>query len=298
MKQKIIKSFVLIVVGIVISLLSGCARVDTFVQENDDGSISECVIVELNRNEIESLNDPNYDIDAIKSDIKTTSAKVVQEMNEKLNIMADFAGKQEFKNGIKINYISWEGDKYYLSVNFQNREVYNFYYYGTTEVESIEPEYEEHFFYTKLIYHTRPTLRRTNDYNILSNMFKRFATKYPKLLNSSNIKLTYTYVGDYKRLHSNADYTYISNNKSYHVWELDRVYDPDGNLKGFDVNEDIELYFLVANKAHWMIVCIGAGLGISTILILIFVFNEIAKSRKNNKKLLNMLRKRIKNTKN
>ena len=119
-------------------------------------------------------------------------------------------------------------------------------------------------------------------------------SKYPKLLNSENLELTYTYIGDYKRLHSNADYSYNTNNKSYHVWKLDRVYDTDGNLKGFDVNKDVELYFLVANRANWIVLCLIIGLTISFVLIMSVLILRAVKQKVDNKKLINKLLKKNK----
>ncbi len=256
------KVFAFLLLLVVAVCLAGCSEVQTMTVTNSDGTIDEMVYVTLDQSEVESV---GYSYSTVQDDISDTSLNYAQSyinsfyqrVHSAMLMTSDPASLQmlqSFLSGVEVVGNEWYDDTYAIGLRFSNVYVYYYYYYGTTEVESSEGTREDHFFYYTITYTGLTTYYVYS--SLASSLTEYFTEKYPNFVNTDGNQMLYTYVTDSARLHSDAAYvTYVSG-EYYHTWVVD----------GTDTA--VTIYYTLANRGHWILVSIGAALGISLVIFL------------------------------
>lgn len=265
----------------VISLcFTGCAVVNAGTIINLDGSIDEVVAVSLN---LEALAEQNYteqQIEALKTDISRTAKQEAESIKQKFlldiewNIVnttdADtIQTLTEYKSGLNIIYDTWEENTYRIGLKFKDRDVYR-YHYQIPENSNVKMHTEKHFLHTKVYYYSLTMYAKHQA--LYSELNAEFSLKYPKFINNENNQLIFTYVTEFHREHSNAQFiSQGSDGNYYHSW----VVDPE------DVTKPIMIYYNVANTEVWIALCVAVALIACGIFLIVGVI--LQKTRKESK---------------
>lgn len=271
-----VKNFIIVIFLLLMTVcLSACSEVRAMTMTNDDGTIDELVYVTLNQEEIENS---GYNLDEIKQRIETNSMneanRIVSSFNLRIQIALSTITDEEtrqvlqsYYDGIAVVGNVWEENTYVIGIRFEDIDVYR-YYYNITESSTGYSDIEEHFLYNTVYYNSTNLYADYHDlYDRLSSYYSSY---YPDLVDSENNQLLYTYVTDLHREHSNADYVSRIDGLYYHTW----VIDPN------NIEENIVIYYNLANQANCLLVCLAVGLGVLSILGIIALI--INKKRKKN----------------
>ncbi len=275
-KSKINRILCAILLLTVVFIFSACCEVRAMTVVNDNGTIDELVYVTLNNQQISNT---GYSITDIKQDVSNTgfveAKKIVEEFDKRIYVeilsTADEDTKEELRRllgGIEILGNEWKGNDYLIGLRFRNNKVYR-HYYNISGESSVKPREEKHFFYDKIIYEGMTMYVNYN--SLYNNIYNKYTEKYPELISSEN-KIMYTYVSNLRREHSDADFITKMNGKYYHTWELE---DGKTDLK-------ITLYYNVANRSNWILVCVGTSILVGGILLIIGLIIEKSKKNKEN----------------
>ena len=271
-----IKNFIIIIFLLLMTVcLSACSEVRAMTMTNEDGTIDELVYVSLNQEEIENS---GYSLNEIKQRIETSSMneanRIVSSFNLRIQIALSTTTDDEtrqvlqsYYDGIAIVGNSWEENTYVIGLRYKNINVYR-YYYNITEANTGYSDIDEHFFYNTVYYNS------TNLYADYHDLYDRltsyYSSYYPDLIDSENNQLLYTYVTDLHREHSNADYISKIDGLYYHTWVIDQN----------DIDENIVIYYNLANQTNCILICIAIAVGICAVLGIIALI--INKKRKKN----------------
>ena len=270
-----IKNFIIIFLLLMTVCLSACSEVRAMTMTNEDGTIDELVYVSLNQEEIENS---GYSLNEIKQRIETSSMneanRIVSSFNLRIQIALSTTTDDETRQVLQSYYDeiaivgnSWEENTYVIGLRYKNINVYR-YYYNITEANTGYSDIDEHFFYNTVYYNS------TNLYADYHDLYDRltsyYSSYYPDLIDSENNQLLYTYVTDLHREHSNADYISKIDGLYYHTWVIDQN----------DIDENIVIYYNLANQANCILICIAIAVGICAVLGIIALI--INKKRKKN----------------
>ena len=271
-----VKNFIIVIFLLLMTVcLSACSEVRAMTMTNEDGTIDELVYVTLNQEEIENS---GYNLDEIKQRIETNSMneanRIVSAFNLRIQIALSTITDEEtrqvlqsYYDGIAVVGNVWEENTYVIGIRFEDIDVYR-YYYNITENSTGYSDIEEHFLYNTVYYNSTNLYADYHDlYDRLSSYYSSY---YTDLVDSENNQLLYTYVTDLHREHSNADYVSRIDGLYYHTW----VIDPN------NIEENIVIYYNLANQANCLLVCLAVGLGVLSILGIIALI--INKKRKKN----------------
>lgn len=273
--NKILMMFMLIVVTI---CFSACSSVRAMTVTNDDGSIDELVYISLDDQALSDAGYDNVDIENLQTDITTTAMReanaIVQNFKNRIDnqllFTTDFQTRTALiaiRDGLQVVGSGWQNNTYVIGLRFQNSDIYR-YYYNITDTTTVEPENEEHFLYTKVIY---SGLTMYVDYSDLYNSLEaEFNAKYPEFIDSSSNELLYTYVTDLRREHSDADYVTYMDGKYYHTWLVDSE----------NIAEPITLYYNIANRGNCILLCIGISILVCGVLLIIGLIVDKHKKKK------------------
>ena len=266
-----VKNFIIVIFLLLMTVcLSACSEVRAMTMTNEDGTIDELVYVTLNQEEIENS---EYSLDEIKQRIETNSMneanRIVSAFNLRIQIALSTITDEEtrqvlqsYYDGIAVVGNVWEENTYVIGIRFEDIDVYR-YYYNITENSTGYSDIEEHFLYNTVYYNSTNLYADYHDlYDRLSSYYSSY---YPDLVDSENNQLLYTYVTDLHRGHSNADYVSRIDGLYYHTW----VIDPN------NIEENIVIYYNLANQANCLLVCLAVGLGVLSILgIIALIINK------------------------
>ena len=231
--------------------------------------------LKLNQEEIENS---GYNLDEIKQRIETNSMneanRIVSAFNLRIQIALSTITDEEtrqvlqsYYDGIAVVGNVWKENTYVIGIRFEDIDVYR-YYYNITENSTGYSDIEEHFLYNTVYYNSTNLYADYHDlYDRLSSYYSSY---YPDLVDSENNQLLYTYVTDLHREHSNADYVSRIDGLYYHTWVIDSN----------NIEENIVIYYNLANQANCLLVCLAVGLGVLSILGIIALI--INKKRKKN----------------
>ena len=250
--------------------LSACSEVRAMTMTNEDGTIDELVYVSLNQEEIENS---GYSLNEIKQRIETSSMneanRIVSSFNLRIQIALSTTTDDETRQVLQSYYDeiaivgnSWEENTYVIGLRYKNINVYR-YYYNITEANTGYSDIDEHFFYNTVYYNFTNLYADYHDlYDRLTSYYSSF---YPDLIDSENNQLLYTYVTDLHREHSNADYISKIDGLYYHTWEIDQN----------DIDENIVIYYNLANQTNCILICIAIAVGICGILgVIALIINK------------------------
>lgn len=271
-----VKNFIIVIFLLLMTVcLSACSEVRAMTMTNEDGTIDELIYVTLNQEEIENS---GYNLDEVKQRIETNSMneanRIVSAFNLRIQIALSTITDEEtrqvlqsYYDGIAVVGNVWEENTYVIGIRFEDIDVYR-YYYNITENSTGYSDIEEHFLYNTVYYNSTNLYADYHDlYDRLSSYYSSY---YTDLVDSENNQLLYTYVTDLHREHSNADYVSRIDGLYYHTW----VIDPN------NIEENIVIYYNLANQANCLLVCLAVGLGVLSILGIIALI--INKKRKKN----------------
>ncbi len=270
--KKISAILISIMLCVVTLLFSGCGSVRSMTMTNADGTIDELVYIELDEEQVKAA---DYNIKELELDISLTGERIAQgyvdtfvrEMSKKSG-EAKTEEKQIFYNraasGIKIIKSQWQENTGVLGIKFLNNDVYKL-FYGITDENTNEPLEEKHLFYSKISYvgHSK--------YIAYSSLYDElkiyYEAKYPNLIKEDSGELLYTFVTNYRRERSNADYVTKMDGQYYHTWVIDSL------------DEEIVIYYNTLNRGNMIIAVVIFSLIVCAILnLIVFVKKKKAKA--------------------
>lgn len=244
-----------------------CGEVNSRIIVKENGSIEEVVTITYDNEKIKQAGYTSAQILELKEQVKADAETVGKNMNKALNDKVDAkilttADKEtveilkSYYNGISMFDGSNE-NVYSVKVVFKNYDVYKF-YYNISEDAKTEKKVEEHFFYSKVYWYGGTMYMRHRElYDTLKSLYEE---KYSNLINHEENKLTYTYVCDLRREHSNADYIEKGEDGYYHTWVID---------KEQATEQTIMFYYNIANSGNWILVCI-----LITVVVTLIMFGS------------------------
>lgn len=265
MTKQLFKPLCFILMLIILAFtFSACASVRATTITNEDKTIDELVTIELDEVELVRA---GYSVVLLKEDIKTRSLveaeNVCKELNVKIeqHMLLDITDETKeilnsYKNGLSVVYADWQNNSFTIGIRFSSIDVYR-YYYNITEDQQIQYYMEEHFFYNKIYYYASTKYVAYNE--LYNRMNEIYSMSYPDLINSESNELTYTYITESRREHSDADFVNKIDNKYYHTW----IIDPK------NVDKPVIIYYNVANTGNCILVCLAGTLVLTVILVLI-----------------------------
>ncbi len=265
-KKASLKILFVVMLLVITLCFSACASVRSATISNDDGTIDEIVNIKLDKQKIvlagqnytEIQEKIKYDCNRVgglilASFLQRTEEEDMQVYNEKLDVL------------ISDN---WVDDCFEIRIKFDSRDVYNF-YYKIRQEDEIKPEVEHHFFYDKITYTGFTSYAVSN--SLVGNLKAYFEMYYdPEFLDLSNCKFCYSMVTNLRRERSDADYVNKINGKYYHTWEID-IDQP---------NQQIEIYYNLANRGNCIIFCVILALSLCAILLIVgLIVSKINKNK-------------------
>ena len=260
------RGIVIILLLIVTISFSACSSVRNMTIENDNGTIDELVYISLNTDEIYSAGYDYTDIVEMKKDIVEKSEEKAEQLISNFRVRMKVL---PFANvGVKVISSGWENDTYAIGLRFDNMSIYQL-YYGIDDNNTSDVKKTEKFLYTKHEY------KRYTKYYIYQSLYKElkdnYNNKYPEFVSSENNETLYTYVSDTSRLHSDADFITKQDGKYYHTWEIDSE----------NLDQEITMYYKIANRGNWIIMCIIITLLFTSVLLIISFIIKIISYNKN-----------------
>ncbi len=282
-KSSITKLLVVLLLIATAFCFSACAKVNAGVIVNADGTINEVVTVSLN---IDTLLQQGYtvtDIQNLKDDISTTAQM------EASGLIQDFVNiinwriatnaytdetieiLNEYKQAVKVVKADWKNNVFAIGLKFAGKDVYN-YYYNIPSTSSLQLQAEKHFLYTKYYYYASTMF--ADNISLYQKLNVHFSLNYSEFIDSGANELSFTYATDSRREHSNA--TSIvkgGDGLYYHTWIV-----PADN-----VNMPVMIYYNVANSARCIMLCVGASLIVSAVLVAVGFIIIKVKNKSQNK---------------
>lgn len=269
----LIKIILILLLSLITINFSACAQVRAMTITNEDDTIDEMVTISLDADAVIAQ---GYDVIDMKLDIESTSQNIAINMRDKLNtkiaqdkILATPETKQilnGFIDGISVIKSAWKDNTFAIGIRFQNIDIYK-YYYDISEQTKKEMQTEKHFFYDKIYYYSSTMYVKHN--NLYNSMNSYFSVKYPNLIESETNELLYSYKTSLRRQHSDADFITKQDGEYYHTWIVDK-----DNLE-----EQIMLYYNVANPESYIIVSLAVTAGLVLILALVCGVIELIKKK-------------------
>lgn len=273
--KQILLIFMLLVMAV---CFCACGEINSMIITNDNGSIEEIVTITLDNEEILNKGYSVNQLLELKNSIKAEAKNQAKNMKDNLNAKIDLQlltttdkdtikTLQSYYNGIS----AFEGEEenvYSIKVVFKDINVYK-YYYGISETSKAEMKEEKHFFYNKVYwYGSTMYIKHRGLCDAIKTVYEE---KYSDLINHNEGKLTYTYVCDLRREHSNADYiTKGEDFKYYHTWVID---------KENATEQTIMFYYNVANQTNCILVCLAITFGVALILGIVAITLHFVKKK-------------------
>ena len=253
-------SLILLFVAIVFCACSS-TRVMTIFSE--DGSVEELVYIGLDFKQIEAMGENNSNVKEYAQLLATiTATKLATDYN-----LQNSSNFPNIEQPIKVIDVVWySDDSFMVGLKFASTAVYKD-YYSIASSNNAVMQTEKHFLYTKY-YQTGSTIyvAESKLYNEIKNAV---LISYPNFIEADN-ELLYTYQTSSRREHSDANYITHTNGKYYHTWVID-----NNNLA-----QPITIYYILANRANIILLCLGISLAVCAILGTIVLI----KNKKENKK--------------
>lgn len=246
---KIAKKF-LIVLIMLFTTISFCACSTTRFETtyNDDGSIEQRIYITLNKAELgEEYVDLYSEVMGIaQQQIESERANfLINNLDFSLNDILPIAPTTIDEQNFVVGW--W----------FKNETVYNA-FYEINQNNIATYKVKEHFFYKK-VYQTGYTmLSHPKLERVYSRIYAQIVSLHPNFAGmEQQNEMRYTMIFDLRREKSNADIVEKKNGKYYHTWIMS------------DTRQPIEIYFIVANRANWILVCLGVGIVVCGVLCIV-----------------------------
>lgn len=276
-KHKYLRLIILFMLIVSTFCLSACSSINATTQINDDGTIDEYVVVNIDDNDLINQGYSSSQILSLKTDVqdigKNASKKLCNEFNSRVQTAILLATTQDEIDELKsyLNGVTAlkgnSANALVFGIRFKNASVYR-YYYNIFTYQAPNYKYEKHFLYTKVYYYG---LTMYADYTSLYNSIKaELSAQYPEIVANNKAQLSYTYETDMRREHSDADYITSKNGKYYHTWIVDND----------DFEKPVMIYYNIANSGNCILICIGITIVLCGVLLMIALIIEKCKGKK------------------
>ena len=282
MKRKLmllVTSFVLIIVSI---FFVGCSKVNYTSGKDINDNIVEQVSAK-----IDESNFIGTDLLIRKSQISNIAKNTLQtklnDYNSKVNSMiveAHLQGETEkeikYKQLLKEITVSepeWDGNTFYVNASFQSESAYLI-FYGLSERNFKEKYTTEQWLYNTI--HYKGSLGYYQNYGLYNTLKRDIQFVFPEFT-SEDTTLTYSYLTQSRRYHSNADTKVHTQDGYLHTWKVDNI------------NQEIEFTLKIANRQNWYILAILIGFSFTLILSIVALILVIIKRHKNKRLIYRIL---------
>lgn len=275
-------TFMLIAVSIV---FAGCSDVNYLSGKDVDGNIVEQVSASIDESLFTSdeLFIKKSQILHIAND---TINEKLNDYNNKLNLLiveAHAMGETETElkyrqllKEVTISKPTWDGNTFYVNASFQSESAYLI-FYGLTERNFKEKYTTEKWLYNTI--HFKGSLGYYQNYGLYNSLKTDLQPVFPEF-SSDDATLTYSYLTQSRRYHSNADTKIHTQDGYLHTWKVD------------DINQEIEFTLKIANRQNWYILAILIGLTFTLILSIIALIVVLIKHRKNKRLIYRLVQQK------
>ncbi len=243
---KFAKKFLLIVL-MLFTTITFCACSTTRLETifNDDGSIEERLYVTIDKGAV------GENFIEVRNNIISLAQQEVERERSKFLIY-----NVEYGNDIKpIKTEIIDDENFMIGLWFADSDCYNaFYNLGSSN--KAEYQYQKHFLYTKVYKQGLTMLTHPKLEEVYNRVEAKILNMYPEFsgMEKQN-EMRYTMIADLRREKSNADIVQKINGKYYHTWVVD-----------MEDQQPIEIYYIVANRSNWILICLGVVVVVCAIL--------------------------------
>lgn len=192
------------------------------------------------------------------------------------HVLEETETEQKYRQILKEVTISepiWDGNTFFVNASFQSESAYLI-FYGLTERNFKEKSTTKHWLYNTI--HYKGNLGYYQNYGLYNTLKTNIQTVFPEFT-SEDTTLTYSYLTQSKRYHSNADKKQHTQDGYLHTWEVT------------DINQEIEFRLNIANRQNWYILAILIGLSCTLILSIIALIIVIVKRHKNKRLIFRII---------
>ena len=271
MKTLKLKNLILVAVLTIFTfILTGCANVDYSRFINQNGEITDKLVIEL---DVKKINEAgiktSFISEKIIDDLDSLYIQPIRNFKDKyMHEDHTYEQKQLVNNGITYGLQMLGDSKIVAEVKFSSIVTFNLYYgVDDSSQEEEELEFREGTFVNKYVQSTQ------NAFAVLkTKQLKQLIKKYEnlfdnKFLLNNDVKLTQVYASPNTDIKSNANATEITQGIKMHQWEID--------CENLDFN--LEFYTLTAKTGPWYIL----ALFVTFLVVFVLYCNIRSKKFKN-----------------
>lgn len=255
------------------------SKTDYLYGKDFDGKIVEQVVISVD----EGTYSPQQ-----KQDIKWATRNIINQrlITYKANVNSMILSAinsehkallQQMLDGVEFSSPEWDEDtgEFFVYATFFNETSYIWFYNVVEKNFKQTSTTEKWLYYT--IHYTGNTdyIKNVGLYNLLSTS-ELLTSIFPEIENS---QLTYSYLTQSRRYHSNADSVTHTTDGYLHTW----------NATG--ENKEIEFHLNIANRQNWYILAILIGLSFTLILGIVALIIVITKHSKRKRLIYRMINK-------
>lgn len=271
-----------LILCLTIFLFCGCATTDVLLVENSDGSLDLFYAFTLQTEKlIENGDISESDVKKMKSELETESIRYIEKAKNQFRFsIAKYASQgvisQSEREKVYSNLIfatGWSENTFLIKLSFADTKTYLIYTnYG--EDITVSKKTDEQFFvtiysesYLNLFGREKAEFDNKCAYDFFSDKVSDYLNKHfsnKVLKNFPELTMTYSYVTNSSRLHSNADSISHTTSGTLHSWKIDSE----------SKDKIIEFYTLEANRVVWYIIALTAGLTFSAVLLIVVFFKK------------------------
>lgn len=280
-KKKLSKILIIIILGVCF-IFTGCAEISFTTYHNDDGSITEQVVITIDEQELSSY---GYNVlqeeQKIFKDVQTRLKNLVSGYKNYLEIL--YNSHQLTPDNYKTLYTGvvgkmsaeWVNGSLTAQLDYASQTDYQLFYIylngETTETGS--QEVVKKTFYVKTIY---TGTANYGDFALYNEVYASYANSTFARFDPEATTLYYNYAVSSKRIHSDADNIQLDSNGNYiHRWKIDKD----------EPSRIIHLYVIQARPSYWILLCIGISLVVCVITAIAFAINKPKKPKQNNEQI-------------
>lgn len=224
-------------------LFSGCAKVDYSIALFEDGSVQQCLTVELDKADIEAH---GYNFEDAKTKIKTEMNSFLTNINQRHLLYCFTKGVSTEDSGIKFGVQEKDVVNIYCYVKFDSTTIYKDFYQIVDNPD--DTKVETHIFYNEY-YSENPSVYANIEENIYAQNIQAYFSEY----SLEDVEYNFTYATSSNKIYSNCDNVTYENGLKIHSWTF--------NADKLN-SRTTRMYQIGINTAPWYVVA----------LIIVFLF--------------------------
>lgn len=277
MGNKKTKNLIFLAIALITCFVfTGCSEINFTTYHNDDGSITEQVIISIDEQELASH---GYNVlieeQKIFADVNSRINKLILNYQSYLKslyytnkLTADYY--KVLYNGV-VGKMSpeWTNGNLTAQLDYADQTSYQFFYLYLRDgqVATGTEEVVKTIIYVKTIY---TGTANYGDFALYSEVYDAYANSTFARFDAEATSLYYNYSASSKRIHSDADSIYLDENGNYiHRWKIDKD----------NPSRQIQLYIIQARPYSWILICIGISLTTCLISFIIVIVKQHKKSK-------------------